>query len=228
MTDESLRDGEGSCVVPGTQDDEARALIAGLRSGHLTAPRLALAACLGNEAAMLAREGIRSELELPTSPVDPFDAALALLDECEQRRFACDCAERVVGFWTAFAERDTRPHDAIITARMYAAGQATDEELERARQGAEAAGWCTAINAADAAEAAKAAATREPGFARWAADVAVRALARASAQSIARVKIVPFEDVDFAPFDAARHSAATAEREWQDRRVAAYLLRLAE
>jgi hypothetical protein len=228
VTDERLRDGEGRCVVSGTQADAARTLIAGLRSGHLTAPRLALAACLGNEAAIVAREGICSEIELPANPVNPFDAALALLDECEQRRFACDCAERVLRFWTAFAGRDTRPHDAITAARRYAAGQATDEELERARQGAEAAGWCTAIHAADAAEAAKAAATREPGFARWAAEVAVRVVARASAQSIERVPIVPFEDVDFAPFDAAHRTAATAEREWQDRRVAAYLLRLVE
>ena len=43
----------------------------------------------------------------------------------EARLFACDCAERVVHL----CGDDPRPRAAIETARRYANGQATDEEL---------------------------------------------------------------------------------------------------
>ncbi|MCO5169192.1 MAG: hypothetical protein M9894_22850 [Planctomycetes bacterium] len=212
---------------PEDGSDQSSVLIERVRAGQLASTRVALAARLGHEAATLAC--LQVEIVEPWVPTDPgelFDAALELLEGSEQRRFASDCAERVVRFWATFAPHDSRPQEAIAAARRHADGRATDEELETARRAAEAAGWCTAINAADAAEAAKAAASRELGFARWAADVAVRVQARASAQSVEKPPMVPFQDVDFGPFDVAHRTAASAEREWQCRRLAAYVLRL--
>ena len=48
------------------------------------------------------------------------------------RLFACDCAERVLPFFERGYPTDTRPREAIETARRFAAGQAAQRELAAA------------------------------------------------------------------------------------------------
>jgi hypothetical protein len=85
------------------------------------------------------------------------------LDERQQRLFACDCAERAL---TLVGSPDPRSVEAIRVARMYAAGDATKEQLAAAR----AAAWDAARAAAwDAAWAAARAARDAAWAAAWAA-----------------------------------------------------------
>jgi hypothetical protein len=56
------------------------------------------------------------------------------------RLFACDCAERVLPLFEKDHPNDNRPRAAIETARRFANGQATWEELDAARA-AVAAAW---------------------------------------------------------------------------------------
>ena len=65
----------------------------------------------------------------------------------EMRLFACDCAERVLSIFERERPGDLRPRKAIETARRYATGDATDEEL--------AAAWYAAWDAAWDAQTAK-------------------------------------------------------------------------
>ena len=126
-------------------------------------------------------------------------------NERTQRLFAADCAEAVVHL----CGDDPRPRAAIETARRFARGMATAEELAAARAAARAAwgaagagaAWGTAAWAAawDAARAAKAAmaawdaaraaraakAAMAAAEAAWAAAGAARAAARAAAWAAA-------------------------------------------
>jgi len=109
-------------------------------------------------------------------------------DERTQRVFACDCAERALGIFERACPDDNRPRNVIETARRYARGEATLDELvaagAAARAAAGAAAWAAARNAA------------------W---YAARAVARAAAEDAA-------ED---AAWVAARAAAGAAERGWQ-------------
>jgi hypothetical protein len=60
------------------------------------------------------------------------------------RHFACDCAERVLPIFERDYPHDTRPRVAIATARKFADGLATSEELHAARGAA----WGAARDAA--------------------------------------------------------------------------------
>jgi hypothetical protein len=71
----------------------------------------------------------------------------------EIRLFACDCAESVLHFFEDVFPNDTRPRVVIETARRYANGQATKQELCAVRDAREAA-WAAAWAASDAAWAA--------------------------------------------------------------------------
>ena len=79
-----------------------------------------------------------------------------LLRKCEgwnevtARLFACDCAERVLPMFEKQRPSDDRPRKAIETARRYANGEATGDELAAARAAAGAAAW--AAGATRAAE----------------------------------------------------------------------------
>jgi len=119
------------------------------------------------------------------------------------RHFAVDCAERVQHLMT-----DERSRNALVVARRFAQGQATQEELAAAWAAARDAAWA----ARDAARAAAWAAARD---AAWAA-------ARAAAWAAAR-------DAAWAARDAARAArdaldaldalaALAAERDWQTQR----------
>ena len=95
------------------------------------------------------------------------------------RLFACDCASQALPIFEKQHPGDNRPRQAIETARRFANGQATHNELAAAR----AAAWAAAKTATgDAAWAAARAAARDADWAaaRDAARDAARAAARAA------------------------------------------------
>jgi hypothetical protein len=87
--------------------------------------------------------------------------------EREMRLFSCDVAEDVLPIFEAEYPEDKRPQQAIETARRYADGLATKEELAAAREAAWEAAWAAARAAAR--EAAWAAAGAAAWAAAWAA-----------------------------------------------------------
>jgi hypothetical protein len=100
------------------------------------------------------------------------------------RLFACDCAERTLPLFETERPDDTRPRQAIETARRFADGKATREELDAARAAAWDAVWDAAGAAAGAAawDAARAAAWDAAWAAAWdAAWAAAWDAARAAA-----------------------------------------------
>ena len=114
--------------------------------------------------------------------------------------FACDCSSRVLKHFEAEYPYDKRPRKSIETARRWAEGRATDEELSAARDAARAAAWAAAKDAAWAA-------------ARDAAWAAAGAAAKDAAWAAARD----------AAWDAARGAARGAETRWQAKRLMKYL-----
>jgi hypothetical protein len=114
-------------------------------------------------------------------------------NERTERLFACDCAERALA---RVANPDPRSVAAIETARRFANGTATKDEL------------AAAAAAADAAADARAAA--------WAAaDAAANAAAAAWAAAWAAADAAAAAD--------ARAAAWAAERDWQYQRLLQYL-----
>ena len=100
------------------------------------------------------------------------------------RLFACRVAEDVLPIFEREYPDDDRPRAAIETARRYADGKATPEELAAARAAAAAAAWAAGDAAWDAAAAAAWAARDAAGAARdavWAASAAARAAAGGAA-----------------------------------------------
>ena len=86
----------------------------------------------------------------------------------QQRLFACDCAEHVLFYFEQFQPLDKRPRIAIETARQYALGKVSREELEKARGDAESAAyeagdaaWRAVVHQPQDEAAASAAATAE-------------------------------------------------------------------
>lgn len=73
-------------------------------------------------------------------------------NERTTRLFACDCAEHVLHLFESRYPDDARPREAIIAARRYANGEATDTELSAARAAARAADGAAAWAAAWAAD----------------------------------------------------------------------------
>jgi hypothetical protein len=144
----------------------------------------------------------------------------------EMRLFACDCAKRVLPIFEEEYPEDNRPRRAIETARRFALGKATQEELAAAAEAA----WAAAVEVArtveatrtvaeaayKAAWAAEAAAetARAVDKAAWAAEAASGAAAEAAAGATARARVraaaVASETTSGAGWDA--------EREWQKKR----------
>jgi hypothetical protein len=89
----------------------------------------------------------------------------------EMRLFACDCAERVLPIFEEEYPNDNRPRQAIETARRFALGKATQEELATAEATARAIAAATATAAAEAAWAA----TRATAATVWGAATRARA-----------------------------------------------------
>lgn len=71
------------------------------------------------------------------------------------RLFACDCAEHVLYLFEKEFPDDDRPRKAIETARLYANGEASGDQLAAARDAAWAVAWDAARAARDAAGAAE-------------------------------------------------------------------------
>ena len=133
-------------------------------------------------------------------------------NERTARLFACDCAERVLPIFEKAYPADKRPRQCIETARKFANGKATQEQLNAARDAAWAAAWDAAGDAAWAAAgaAARAAAWDAAWAAAWAAaGDAAGAAARAAAWAAAGA----------AAGAAARAAARAAERKWQTKQL---------
>lgn len=124
-----------------------------------------------------------------------LDDALWALRACEQtpelqraeRLFGVWCARQVQHFMT-----DVRSIDALDVAERYANGAATNDELDAARDAAEAALDASRAAALDAAWAAARAATRA---AAWAAALAAAAAARVTAAAARAAQKKKFIDV---------------------------------
>jgi len=112
--------------------------------------------------------GLIEILSLGEVPVvDRLWVFLAVSDDRTRRLFAADCAERVLPIYEKVYPCDDRPRKCIDTARRYANGEATQDELHAARSAAGSAAWAAAGSAAWAA--AGAAAGSAAGAAAWAA-----------------------------------------------------------
>ncbi len=82
------------------------------------------------------------------------------LDESKLRLFACDCAEQTLPIFERDYPEDKRPRQAIETARRFANGEATCEELDAVWAAVWAAAWDAGAAAWDAARDAAGAAAR--------------------------------------------------------------------
>jgi len=138
--------------------------------------------------------------------------AVTVPAEREIRLFACDCAERVLPLFEKEYPTDKRPRQAIETARKFANGAATLEELDAARAAASA--------AASAAARAAASVASDAAWAAWdaasvASDAAWAAWAAASDAAWAAASDAASDAARAAASDAARD----AEREWQKERL---------
>jgi len=107
--------------------------------------------------------------------------------ERDLRLLACDYAEHVLHIFEGKYPDDKRPRTAIETARLYANGQATKEDLEKAQSAAYAA------RAARAARAAYAAARAARAAGTDAAAACAYAAAAADADAAAVVAVVVAE-----------------------------------
>jgi len=157
---------------------------------------------------------------------------IRLLRKCENwnertaRLFACDCAEHVLPIFEKRFPGDKRPRIAIKTARQYADGKATTEELAAAEDAA----WAAAAAEAAARAAAEAAAEDAAWAAAWAAaEAAARAAAEAAAEDAAWAAAeAAAEDAARAAAEAAARAAAwaaawaaaeAAEKKWQAKKL---------
>lgn len=153
--------------------DPVRILVGAMRDGRLSERDVALAAALGDEAALAiglppamppeywvstvvhipadhpSGETIVHELPTP-EPLgpDPWDWPEATLDDATWRLWACDCAEREL--WRVGVTEE-RPWEAVRVSRRYAVEEATGEELAAARDLARGAAWGAALEAARSA-----------------------------------------------------------------------------
>jgi len=133
------------------------------------------------------------------------------------RLFACDCAERVLPLFEGEHPADTRPREAIETARRYANGEATVKELAAARVAAGAARYAVKAGAWDAWDARYAvkATTWAAGGVAW--DAAGDATWDAAGDARYAVKATTWAT------RAATWATWDAEREWQYARLCEYL-----
>jgi len=143
------------------------------------------------------------------------------------RLYAADCAEHVLPIFEARYPADKRVRRCMELTRLYATGQATQEELEQGRRDA-AAAYAYAASAAYAfyaSSAATYAADAAYAAATYAADAADAANAAAANAAAADAAFYAANDAAnaAADADAAAHAAYAAERQWQSERLAQYL-----
>ena len=102
----------------------------------------------------------------PDKHVYPQARLIRKLDKWNDRAariYACDCAEHVLGLFEKGYPADKRPRKAIETARLFAEGKASKQDLDAAW----AAAWAARVAARDAAWAARAAAEAAAEAAAW-------------------------------------------------------------
>ena len=96
------------------------------------------------------------------------------LDNRKLRLFVCGCAEKVLPIFENKYPNDKRPRLSIETARNFANGKATQEEMAAAwaaaRAAARAAAWDVAWDAAEAAARAAAGAAARDAEKKWQAE----------------------------------------------------------
>lgn len=168
---------------------------------------LALQPCrYDTEAKLLALSGGRRWLTPPEicdlAAVSPTDrvwilASLPVLSPCDLRLFACDCAWHVLRYFESKYSQDRRVRKCIQTARRFARGAATLEQLDAAVDSARAAVDSARAAARDSAWAAV-------GATAWHAGCAAVAAAWHA---------------------GAARAARAAESDWQLRRLRRYLVR---
>lgn len=153
-------------------DSKRRWILARLRAGELTAVRVEAAARCGDQGALdLFSEERGSEDEWP---------GLELLDDREQRLFACDCAEAVLQAFETEYPDDHRPRKAIVVARLFARGATDAVALAVAWKAAKDAARAAALDARDSAWAA----ARAASDTAWAANEAAARAAGAAATAV--------------------------------------------
>jgi hypothetical protein len=158
------------------------------------------------------------------------EEAVARLDDRRKRRFAADCAERLLPCYEADHPGDLRPRRAISAARRYATGRASSGELAERGRAVEAAylfvqrrrvrGPAPFRPAGQLPEYAAGAALEatNPDASRAALDAAYTGVKAA----IYRADAGAFRDPR-APMTAADLAAELAERAWQLKRLTEYL-----
>lgn len=144
------------------------------------------------------------------------------------RRFACDCADRVLYLWQERNSTDVHVQNCIETARKFANGDASDEELQSARDAAGKGGiwevtaghtaWATARDAGYA--------TTEPlpwDAAEIARGYSVSAAARHAHGDVAWDAIAAMVVGERPVGNEAMQAAWDAELSWQGERMVHYL-----
>ena len=180
------------------QDPSAalRYLTERMRLGIVSVKRVKAAAACGHPVAQALFPVEASDEDLP---------GLDLLNEADQRLFACDCAARVLPIYERKHPGDKRPRNTIEVACRFATGDADEEELTAARNAWDAA-WDAARDAGDAA-----------WSAAWAAARAATSSAKDAARDAAR-------DAAWYAECAARDATSSAAWAWQRARLAQYLI----
>jgi len=176
-----------------------------LMSWHPCYSRAEVEAIANGHPEMTALEVLR--LDIPISDRLWVVLRQEVLDDKTLRLFAFACAERVLPIYEVSYPDDMRPRNAIETARRYADGEATKEELEAAVDAARDAARAAAYAACAAAAARAAWDAAYAACAVYAAGDAARDAARVAA----RATVWAVQDAACAVQGAAQHN----ERQWQ-------------
>ena len=199
------------------------------KAGACDLPNQVLAKALGG----LRKYGAHTSIPLTRIlELQGFDATLWCLrcvlpgEEAARDRLArllvCVYAEHVAYLWVPPAGVTWRPEDAISVARRYALGQATDEELGKARKSAESAAWVREAGQSDAVTAAALAGEAAQNT-TWAgkedivlftARVAVSARARVGVAEVAAEFGLEVDSLSWYRYEC-KLKAGAVEREWQ-------------
>jgi len=233
VSDLSLRTLQRACAT----DHHATAALwrAEERAGLRDPARTRLAARLGDPAArLLYPEEAEVDWGVWQHRRDAIAAAAVLLGPTLPAAVAADWAGRVLPAWEAAHPGDERPRLAIEAARAWvacpcdehrAAACAARDAAAAARDAAAAAAAASDAAAAAAAASHAAAAAAASHAAYYAASAAYDAAAAAYAASAAYCAAsYAAYAANTATADAASDAASSAEREWQRRRLAAYLI----
>ena len=120
MADERARNLERA-AAQGDVDAGTKLLLERMRAGELTQGHVELAAILGHSLArVLYPEVERVDWSLEEPQLDAILRGAELLDKTLPARVAADWAERALPRWETLYSDDTRLHEAIAAARVFA------------------------------------------------------------------------------------------------------------